>query len=163
VDLVGDANGDGVVGFDDFFLFADAFGGADPAFDYDGSGTVDFSDFFIFADNFGKEAQAKLIAMAHELIGLPKESGLLPNYPNPFNMETTIPFQIMQEGEYLVAIYNTTGQLVRTLHSGFIPYGLHTLSWNGLDDQAQPVSSGVYLISLRGKDMNDLRKLMLLK
>ena len=97
------------------------------------------------------------------MIGLPEQSGLLPNYPNPFNMETTIPFQVLLEGEYLVAVYNTTGQLVRTLHSGFIPFGLHTLSWNGLDDQAQPVSSGVYLVALRGKDMNDLRKIMLLK
>jgi len=163
VDLVGDSDGNGVVDFNDFFAFADAFGTTDPAFDYDGSGQVDFNDFFIFADNFGRGAQAKLIAMAQEMIGLPEQSGLLPNYPNPFNMETTIPFQVLLEGEYLVAVYNTTGQLVRTLHSGFIPFGLHTLSWNGLDDQAQPVSSGVYLVALRGKDMNDLRKIMLLK
>ena len=52
--LAGDFNGSGKVDFDDFFLFADAFGGSDPAYDLDGDGGVNFNDFFIFADNFGK-------------------------------------------------------------------------------------------------------------
>jgi hypothetical protein len=162
-ELLGDNDGDGAVGFSDFFIFADNFGSANPAYDYDGSGTVDFGDFFIFADNFGKEGQAKLIAIAQEMIGLPEQSGLLPNYPNPFNMTTTIPFQIMLEGEYSVAIYNTTGQLVRTMHSGFVPFGLHQLLWDGLDDQGRSVSTGLYLVALRGMAINDIRKITLLK
>ena len=48
-----DFDGDGAVGFSDFFLFADAFGGSDPRFDLDGSGAVDFGDFFLLADHFG--------------------------------------------------------------------------------------------------------------
>ena len=54
--LVGDFNGDGVVDFDDFFLFAAAFGSAAPEFDLDPDGTVNFDDFFIFAINFGKKS-----------------------------------------------------------------------------------------------------------
>lgn len=56
----GDVDGDGFVGFEDFFLFADFFGTSkssdkwNPVFDFDGNGAVDFDDFFIFADNFGK-------------------------------------------------------------------------------------------------------------
>ena len=54
--LSGDFDENGKVDFDDFFLFADAFGGANPRYDLDNSGAVDFDDFFIFADNFGAEA-----------------------------------------------------------------------------------------------------------
>jgi hypothetical protein len=54
--IPGDFNADGGVDFDDFFLFADAFGGSDPAYDMDNSGGVDFDDFFMFADSFGKKA-----------------------------------------------------------------------------------------------------------
>ena len=53
--LIGDANDDGITDFNDFFLFADAFGSSDPIFDYDGSGIVDFDDFYIFADAFSEE------------------------------------------------------------------------------------------------------------
>ena len=49
-----DFDGDGVTGFPDFFLFADAFGSTDARFDLDGSGSVDFADFFLFADHFGQ-------------------------------------------------------------------------------------------------------------
>lgn len=53
--LPGDFDQNGKVGFADFFLFADAFGGTEPLFDLDGSGLVDFADFFLFADYFGTE------------------------------------------------------------------------------------------------------------
>ena len=58
----GDFDGNGLVDFDDFFLFADNFGksstdpGFDPGFDLNMSGVVDFDDFFVFADNFGKSS-----------------------------------------------------------------------------------------------------------
>ena len=51
-----DFNGDGEVSFQDFLLFAIAFGGTDPLFDLDGDGTVGFGDFIIFAQAFGKSA-----------------------------------------------------------------------------------------------------------
>ena len=50
---------DGQVGFTDFFLFSEAFGGSDPRFDLDGSGTVDLADFYLFAEHFGQPAQAR--------------------------------------------------------------------------------------------------------
>jgi hypothetical protein len=52
-----DFDGSGAVGFDDFFLFAAAFGGKDARFDLDRSGSVDFGDFFLFAADFGKKAK----------------------------------------------------------------------------------------------------------
>lgn len=53
--LAGDFDGDGGVDFDDFFLFAAAFGSQDAKFDLDGDGRVDFDDFFLFAAQFGKK------------------------------------------------------------------------------------------------------------
>ncbi|MCC7261883.1 MAG: fibronectin type III domain-containing protein, partial [Candidatus Latescibacteria bacterium] len=54
-----DFDGDGVVGFGDFFLFADGFGGNDPILDLDGDGVVGFGDFFLFADRFGQSLPTK--------------------------------------------------------------------------------------------------------
>ena len=53
--ILGDFDGNGAVDFDDFFPFADAFGGTNPTYDLDDSGKVVFADFFIFADNFGRK------------------------------------------------------------------------------------------------------------
>ena len=52
-----DFDGDGEIGFEDFFLFAEAFGGTDPRFDLDGSGEVDLADFFLFAESFGRQRE----------------------------------------------------------------------------------------------------------
>ena len=163
VELVGDGDGNGVVDFNDFFLFADAFGSTDARFDYDGSGSVDFGDFFLFADNFGKEAQAKLMAMAHEMIGLPKESGIVSTYPNPFNSAASIEYRVFLEGEYKLGVYNMTGQLVRELVSGVQVAGLHRSMWNGMDDKGRVASTGVYLVRLQGKGVRDVRKISLIR
>lgn len=55
--LLMDFDGNGVVGFDDFFMFADSFGSPNTFYDFDGDGRVDFDDFFVFADSFGKTTQ----------------------------------------------------------------------------------------------------------
>ena len=93
-----DFDGDGVTGFSDFFLFAEAFGGSDPRFDLDGSGTVDFADFFLFAESFGQPERAKLLALAREQIGLPDGPQLQQNAPNPFNSGTVISWFQLQSG-----------------------------------------------------------------
>ena len=69
----------------------DAFGGTDSRFDLDGSGTVDFVDFFQFLDAFDQSGQAKLVALAQEMIGLPAGPQLQQNAPNPFNSEPLSP------------------------------------------------------------------------
>jgi len=60
-ELPGDFDGDGAVGFADFFVFADGFGGRDPLLDMDGDGVVGFADFFLFADRFGERAAGKAL------------------------------------------------------------------------------------------------------
>ena len=113
-----DFNGDGQTDFADFFLLLDAFGGTDSRFDLDGSGTVDFVDFFQFLDAFDQSGQAKLVALAQELIGLPSETDLQQNAPNPFNSETVISWFLLEPGLARVEVFALTGQRVAVLAPG---------------------------------------------
>ena len=111
-----DFNGDGTVDFADFFEFVDAFDGSDPRYDLNGDGTVDFADFFEFVDNWGQSGQAKLVAMAQEMIGLPEGPQLQQNVPNPFNSETVVSWFLLEPGPARVEVFALTGQRVAVLH-----------------------------------------------
>ena len=158
-----DFDGDGVVGFPDFFRFADAFGGTDARFDLDASGLVDFGDFFIFADFFGWEAQAKLIALARELIGLPDGPLLGQNYPNPFNSQTTISFFLPQPGPVHVEVFALNGQQVAVLGAGSLAAGAHRLIWDTRDVAGRSVASGTYLYRLVTASGTRSRRLTLVR
>ncbi len=158
-----DFDGDGEVGFGDFFVFAEAFGGSDPRFDLDGSGTVDFNDFFLFAEHFGQRARAKLVAMARELIGLPDGPQLRQNAPNPFNSGTVISWFQLQPGAVRLEVFAVTGQRVAVLHEGPRKAGLHRLRWDGRDDRGRALGSGVYVYRLVTAEAVQTRKLTLLR
>ena len=158
-----DFDEDGEVGFSDFFLFAEAFGGSDPRFDLDASGSVDFADFFLFAEHFGQPARAKLVAMARELIGLPDGPGLQQNAPNPFNSQTVIPWFVLQPGSARLEVFAVTGQRVAVLHEGPRKAGLYRQHWDGRDEQGRPLASGVYVYRLVTAAGAQTRKLTLLR
>ena len=158
-----DFDGDGVTDFSDFFLFAEAFGGTDPRFDLDGDGVVDFTDFFLFAENFGQPAQAKLVAMARERIGLPEGPHLQQNAPNPFNTGTVISWFQLQPGLARLEVFALTGQRVAVLHQGPEKAGFHRLRWEARDDQGRPLASGVYVYRLVTAEAVQTRKLTLIR
>ena len=158
-----DFDGDGEVGFADFFLFAEAFGGSDPRFDLDASGDVDFADFFLFAESFGRPERAKLLALARDRIGLPEGPQLQQNAPNPFNGQTVIPWFLLQEGPARLEVYALTGQRVAVLSRGPHKAGLYRFRWDGRDDQGRPLASGVYLYRLVTSQGVHTRKLTLLR
>ena len=158
-----DFDDDGEVGFADFFLFAEAFGGSDPRFDLDGSGSVDFADFFLFAEHFGQPARARLIALARERIGLPERSGLQQNAPNPFNSQTVISWLQLEPGLARLEVYALTGQRVAVLHEGPKRAGLHRLRWDGRGDQGRALASGIYVYRLVTAESAQTRKLTLLR
>lgn len=158
-----DFDGDGVTGFEDFLLFAEAFGGGDPRFDLDNSGLVDFADFFLFAESFGQPARAKLLALARERIGLPDGPQLQQNAPNPFNSQTVIPWFLLQEGRARLEVYALTGQRVAVLHEGPHKAGFHQRYWDGRDAHGRPLASGVYLYRLVTSQGVHTRKLTLLR
>jgi hypothetical protein len=69
--------------------------------------------------------------------------------PNPSRDATRIQFTVQQRGRSLVAIYNASGGLVRTLVDRVLPVGPHNVEWDGRDGHGQQVASGVYFAKLR--------------
>ncbi len=158
-----DFDGDGQVGFGDFFLFVDYFGTSEPHFDLDGDGQVGFGDFFLFVEHFGQPARAKLMALARERIGLPDGPQLQQNTPNPFNSQTVLSYFLLRPGLARLEVFALTGQRVAVLHEGAGKAGLHRLHWDGRSDQGRPLASGVYVYRLVTGDGVQTRKLTLLR
>jgi len=88
---------------------------------------------------------------------------LNPNFPNPFNPETTISFDMPKAGNARLDIYNVKGQLVKTLFDGTTPYGKTSKVWNGTDNSGNAVTSGVYFYRLSTDNHSETRKMMLMK
>jgi len=102
------------------------------------------------------------------LSAVPERSALLPNYPNPFNPETWIPFQLSSESAVTVSIYNAAAQRIRTLDIGYLPAGTYTSRtkaayWDGSNDMGERVSSGVYFYRIEAGSFSEMRRLVILK
>jgi len=97
--------------------------------------------------------------------GAVKDGRLLPNYPNPFNSETWIPFQLAQDSNVAVSIYNATGQLMRRMIIGHRDAGSYTSKdsaayWDGKDNAGDPVASGAYFYSIEAGAFQATRKMI---
>ena len=161
--LPGDFSGDGQVDFEDFFLFADAFGGADPAYDLDSSGQVDFADFFLFADSFGKEGREKLMDLAREYIGLPTAVHLEQNYPNPFNSSTTIRYLVSQRSWVQLEVFDLMGQRIKSLVRRRQEPGSYEIVWKGEGERGSAVSTGIYFARLQVDNSTEVKKMVLVQ
>lgn len=93
----------------------------------------------------------------------PEGSGLLPNFPNPFNPSTSIRFILPVPGRVDVSIFDVSGRIIAVLASGFRPAGPHTVRWNGLDDSGAAVPAGVYFCRMNAGAFSETRKLTLVK
>ncbi len=98
----------------------------------------------------------------------PKETALLPNYPNPFNPETWIPYQLAQPSDVSISIYAADGKLIRTLDLGHQPIGTYhhqslAAHWDGKNTQGEPVVSGVYFYTFTAGKVSTTRKMLILK
>ena len=110
------------------------------------------------------------ILMLQQLLAalIPKETSLLPNYPNPFNPETWIPYQLADPGEVMLTIYAVDGKLVRTLALGHQPAGIYQSKnraayWDGKNELGEPVASGAYFYTLTAGEFTATRKMLILK
>ena len=98
----------------------------------------------------------------------PKETALLPNYPNPFNPETWLPYQLSEPANVSIAIYAVDGTMVRTLMLGHQPVGIYqdksrAAYWDGRNALGEPVASGVYFYTLFAGDFTATRKMLIRK
>ena len=96
---------------------------------------------------------------------MPTETALLPNYPNPFNPETWIPFQLKKPAHVTLAIYDLKGRAVRSLAAGHQPAGIYrsrdrAAYWDGRNEMGQSVANGVYFYTLSAGDFTATRKML---
>lgn len=99
-----------------------------------------------------------------QITGLPASYSLSQNYPNPFNPFTTIKYQIPEDVHVAISIYNSLGQLVRTLVNEAQSAGEYEVVWDGTDNNGLRVSSGVYIYLMRAGDtFKQTKKLLLIK
>ncbi len=88
----------------------------------------------------------------------------LQNHPNPFDLTTTISYQLSVNANVTLSIYNILGQKLRTLVNENEPAGYHSVFWNGTDENNQPVPSGVYFYQLTTESgLSETKRMMILK
>ena len=99
---------------------------------------------------------------------LPDNTQLLPNYPNPFNPETWIPYQLATSSDVQITIYSMKGGVIRTLALGHQSAGYYTgrsraAYWDGRNGLGERVASGVYFYQLRTNESSLMRRMIILK
>ena len=113
--------------------------------------------------------QRGILVLEHLLVTLtPKRTALLPNYPNPFNPETWIPYQLAAPADVTVSIYSADGRLVQILALGHQPVGLYesrsrAAYWDGRNALGESVASGVYFYTLTAGEFTATRKMLIMK
>ena len=173
-----DVNGDGIVNIVDLTLVAGAITNTTSApavWNRDTAITLTRTD----VQQWLREAQQvalsdpafqRGILVLQQLLAAltPKETALLPNYPNPFNPETWIPYQLAAPADVTLAIYAADGKLVRTLALGHQPAGIYqnrsrAVYWDGRNELGEPVASSVYFYTLTAGNFTATRKMVIMK
>ena len=170
---VEDVNSDGVIDIADLILVAKQFGrkferlGEDRA-DINGDLVVDIVDLQLVAEAIGITPAAPSIQTVLEQFANPERTGLLPNYPNPFNPETWIPYHLADDTNVEFMIYGLSGTLVRKFDLGYKQAGYYVdrgkaLYWDGRNESSELVSSGIYLYHFLTSGHSEMRQMVILK
>ena len=181
-DTPADVNGDDVVDIQDLVLVAAAFEKAAAAAPAIAKGDIE-TGHLQAADvqqwlRDAKQANAEpagiavleqlLAALSRRDLPVPRETALLANYPNPFNPETWIPYELAETAEVTVSIHAADGKRVRTLALGQLPAGTYqsrsrAAYWDGRNAQGEPVASGIYFYTLQAGDFTATKKMVIRK
>ena len=173
-----DVNGDGVVDGKDLALVAEHLGErAAPA----APSSIAFVQGFtpesveraldvLRALDDGSLTFQRGIANLERLLSLfiPEATALLHNYPNPFNPETWIPYQLAEPADVTIHIYAASGVRVRTLAVGYQSAGIYQYRsraayWDGRNEVGESVASGIYFYTLTAGDFTATRKMLIMK
>ena len=175
-----DLNGDGVVNISDLVLVAGALGNVAGAPSAQQFTAVVVNHWLRLArENASQFASASIpegfsytrgVAVLEQLARAltPNKTALLANYPNPFNPETWIPYQLSKAADVTVTIYASDGSVVRTLAIGHRDVGMYKTRsqaayWDGKNEMGESVASGVYFYTLTAGDFDATRKMLILK
>ena len=175
-DLAADVNGDGVVNILDLVVVAGTLGNAAaPPSDPRALAMLTAAEVGRWLaqaqtlDLTDGTTQMGVLVLEQLMAALtPEETLLLPNYPNPFNPETWIPYQLSRDAEVTLSIYDADGFMVRRLELGHQLVGYYrdrgkAVYWDGRNDVGERVASGVYFYHLAAGDISATRKMLILK
>ena len=115
--------------------------------------------------NTGHSLKTVSIQLTSPDLLAPARFSLLPNYPNPFNPETWIPYQLPEGVDVTVKIYSVSGHLIRALNLGHKPAGFYTHKpkaayWDGKNEVGEQVSSGVYFYTIQAGEFTATKKMV---
>ena len=171
-----DLNGDGLVSILDLILTARNLGStttpAAPVIEAEGIDPEMIEAWIVQAqlEDDGSLAFKQGIENLQKLLSslIPAETALLANYPNPFNPETWIPYQLAEAAEVTLTIYDMNGKLVRRLEVGHQAAGMYrtrsrAVYWDGRNQLGEAVASGVYLYALTADNFTATRRMLVLK
>ena len=175
-----DVNGDGVVSILDLIRVAQGIAGssAAPPVGTEGVDAATIEAWIAQArlEDDGSHPFKQGIENLEKLLAslIPEETALLANYPNPFNPETWIPYQLAESAEVTLTIYDMNGQLVRRLAMGYQAAGMYqsrsrAAYWDGRNQLGEPVASGLYFYTLtvrsetRAGEFSATRRMLILK
>ena len=124
----------------------------------------------LIATNDRSPAALRTLVYMQQLLATarPEKTQLFANYPNPFNPETWIPYELATDTHVTITIYNTQGVVIRTLQFGHQSAGYYTerdraAYWDGRNVLGEQVASGLYFYQLETDEMSSMRKMVILK
>ena len=129
---------------------------------FKGEATVSISNLILAGAN-GVAIEAESSSNGVVVAGIPTETSLEKNYPNPFNPSTTIPVKLSEAGYISLKIYDMSGSLVKTLASDYRDAGSYDVIWNGLNNDGQKVASGQYILQMSAPNYNKTQQMTFLK
>jgi hypothetical protein len=106
---------------------------------------------------------SNLVADHDDTAARPQIVWLLQNSPNPFNAATEIRYQLLEETDVSLKIYNVAGQIVRTLVEARPPAGSHAAAWDGTDDNHRAMASGIYFCRIQAGQTTEAIKMTLVR
>jgi hypothetical protein len=95
--------------------------------------------------------------------GIPSSFELKQNYPNPFNSSTVISYNLPEDAQVILKIYDILGREIKTLVNSYQNAGRQLIAWDGTDNTGQSVSSGVYFYRVQADDNFDIRKMVYIR
>ena len=193
-----DVNRDGTVDILDLIQVSSHIGSTEEDFDVNSDGEVNILDITVVAGHLGESTTPRAPFLSSDMVRewidmaqtaddgslvfqegianlerlltalLPEETVLLPNYPNPFNPETWIPYQLAHDTNVTLTIYDIKGAVVRRLDlghqiAGYYADRIKAAYWDGRNNLGEPVGSGVYFYQLQAEDFSAIRKMVILK
>ena len=94
---------------------------------------------------------------------MPETFALHQAYPNPYNPVTTIQFDLPEDSDVRLTIFNLMGKEIKNIVSGELPMGFHSVLWDATNSFGKSVSAGVYLYQIHAGEFVQTKKMVLLK